>query len=304
MAESTRQTGQDHSKFDSMSTAELNEYLRQDSYCEDSNLDDILYVMKVLERREKEDGNYSPPDVEKAWAEFQKYYNTEDNDGKPLHDFDDEFDDMFGNEPAAKITSIKKARKGISRTIKSIISVAAVLCVILAGSVTAKALGYDIWDAVIVWTKDTFGFETPVNEPKPTPYVKHIPEELIELKNLMTEHGLSKTLIPGYIPEGYKIGNLEYDNLGDADTIFCQLSNGANDIMLIYSIHSGDSASFQLEKDALSPEKYESGGTTYYIMSNMDDYFVSWLTDNVECTILGIPSHDEALKMITSLNQS
>lgn len=300
MAESTRQTGQDHSKFDNMSTAELNEYLRQDSYCEDSNLDDILYVMEVLERREKEDGNYSPPDVQKAWAEFQKYYNTEDNDGKPLHDFDDEDDD----EPTAEIISIKKARKGLNRTIKSIISVAAVLCVILAGSVTAKALGYDIWDAVIVWTKDTFGFETTVNEPKPTPYVKQIPEELDELKNLMTEHGLSNKLIPGYIPEGYKLANLEYSDLGDADTIFCHLSNGSNDIMLIYSMYSGDSTSFQLEKDALSPEKYESGGTTYYIMSNMDDYLVTWLSDNVECTILGIPSHDEALKMITSLNQS
>lgn len=304
MAESTRQTGQDHSKFDNMSTAELNEYLRQDSYCEDSNFDDILYVMEVLERREKEDGNYSPPDVQKAWAEFQKYYNTEDNDGKPLHDFDDEFDDMFGSEPTAEIISIKKARKGLSRTVKSLISVAAAIFVVIIGSVTAKALGYDIWDAVIVWTKDTFGFETTVNEPKPSEYVKQIPEELVELKNLMTEHGLSDELIPGYIPEGYKMSNLEYDNLGDADTIFCQLSNGANDIMLIYSIHSGNSNSFQLEKDALSPEKYESGGTTYYLMSNMDDYFVSWLTGNVECTILGIPSHDEALKMITSLNQS
>lgn len=300
MAESTRQKDRDHSKFDNMSTAELNEYLRQDSYCEDSNLDDILYVMEVLERREKEDGNYSPPDVQKAWAEFQKYYNTEDNDGKPLHDFDDEDDD----EPTAEIISIKKARKGLNRTIKSIISVAAVLCVILAGSVTAKALGYDIWDAIIVWTKDTFGFETTVNEPKPSEYVKQIPEELTELNDLMLNHGLSNKLIPSYIPEGYKMGSLEYDDLGDADTIFCQLSNGANDIMLIYSIHSGDSTSFQLEKDALSPEKYESGGTTYYIMSNMDDYLVSWLSDNVECTILGIPSHDEALKMITSLYQS
>lgn len=304
MAESTRQTGQDHSKFDNMSTAELNEYLRQDSYCEDSNLDDILYVMEVLERRERQDGNYSPPDVQKAWAEFQKYYNTEDNDGKPLRDFDDEFDDMFGSEPAAEIISIKKARKGLRRTVKSLISVAAAIFVVIIGSVTAKALGYDIWDAVIVWTKDTFGFVTTVNEPKPTPYVKQIPEELADLKNLMTEHSLSDELIPGYIPEGYKMSNLEYDNLGDADTIFCQLSNGANDIMLIYSIHSGNSNSFQLEKDALSPEKYESGGTTYYLMSNMDDYFVTWLSDNVECTISGIPSRDEALKMIASFNQN
>lgn len=304
MAESTRQTGQDHSKFDNMSTAELNEYLRQDSYCEDSNLDDILYVMEVLERREKEDGNYSPPDVQKAWAEFQKYYNTEDNDGKPLHDFDDEFDDMFGSEPTAEIISIKKARKGLSRTVKLLTSVAAAIFVVIIGSVTAKALGYDIWDAVIVWTKDTFGFVTTVNEPESTYYVKQIPEELTELNDLMLNHGLSNKLIPSYIPEGYKLANLEYADLDDADTIFCQLSNGSNDIMLIYSRYSGDFTSFQLEKDALSPEKYESGGTTYYIMSNMDDYLVSWLSDNVECTISGIPSHDEALKMITSLNQS
>ena len=260
--------------------------------------------MEVLERREKEDGNYSPPDVQKAWAEFQKYYNTEDNDGKPLHDFDDEFDDMFGSEPTAEITSIKKARKGLSRTVKSLISVAAAIFVVIIGSVTAKALGYDIWDAVIVWTKDTFGFETTVNEPKPTPYVKQIPEELVDLKNLMTEHSLSDELIPGYIPDGYKILNLQYADLADADSIFCQLSNGSNDIMLMYSMYSGDSASFQLEKDALSPEKYESGGTTYYLMSNMEDYIVTWLSDNVECTISGIPSRDEALKMIASLNQS
>ena len=120
----------------------------------------------------------------------------------------------------------------------------------------------------------------------------------------MTEHSLSDELIPSYIPDGYKILNLQYADLADADSIFCQLSNGSNDIMLMYSIHSGDSASFQLEKDALSPEKYESGGTTYYIMSNMDDYIVTWLSDNVECTISGIPSRDEALKMIASLNQS
>lgn len=89
-----------------------------------------------------------------------------------------------------------------------------------------------------------------------------------------------------------------------ADPYIFPVSNGSNDILFIYRIYSGDSTSFQLEKDALSPEKYESGGTTYYIMSNMDDYFVSWLSGNIECTISGISTHDEALKMITSLNQS
>lgn len=285
-----------HSEFDNMSTAELNEYLRQDSYCADSATDDVLYVMELLERREKEENTSNLPDVQKAWAEFQKYYNTEDNDAKPLHDFDD--------EPTTEITNIKKARKGLSRTVKSLISVAAVICVILVGSFTAKGLGYDIWDAIAVWTKNTFHFERTVNEPMPTPYAKQIPEELTELKSLMIEHSLSYSLIPGYIPEGYKTVNLQYNDLDGTSTVFCQLSNGSHDIILLYIAHSEDFTSLQLEKDDALPEKYEHGGTTYYIMSNMDDYLVSWLSDNVECTILGIPSHDEALKMITSLYQS
>ena len=77
MAESTRQTSHDYSRFDNMSTAELNEYLRQDSYRDDSDMDEVLYVMEVLARREKEENKHDLPDVQKAWEEFQKYYNTE-----------------------------------------------------------------------------------------------------------------------------------------------------------------------------------------------------------------------------------
>ena len=304
MAESTRQTSHDYSRFDNMSTAELNEYLRQDSYRDDSDIDEVLYVMEVLAQREKEENKHDLPDVQKAWEEFQKYYNTEDNDGKPLHDFDDEFDDGFDDEPVAEVTSIKSARKGINRGIKSLISVAAVVCIILVGSFTSKALGYDIWDAIIVWTRDTFGFETAANEAEPTPYVKQIPEELEKLEDLMDVHGLPDYIIPSYIPAGYKMKDLQCDELADTTNIFCQLNNGSNDIMLLYRTYLEDSTSFQLEKDALSPEKHEINGTTYYIMSNMDDYFVTWLSENVECTILGIPSHDEALKIINSLKQS
>lgn len=60
MSEATQRTGQDHSKFDNMSTAELNEYLRQDAERDDSDLDDVLYIMEVLAKREKEENKRSP----------------------------------------------------------------------------------------------------------------------------------------------------------------------------------------------------------------------------------------------------
>ncbi len=114
MSEATQRTGQDHSKFDNMSTAELNEYLRQDAERDDSDLDDVLYIMEVLAKREKEENNDNLPDVRKAWASFQANYNTADNDGRPLHDFDDEAE----GKAEADITSIKSASKGITRVEK------------------------------------------------------------------------------------------------------------------------------------------------------------------------------------------
>lgn len=114
MSEATQRTGQDHSKFDNMSTAELNEYLRQDAERDDSDLDDVLYIMEVLAKREKEENNDNLPDVRKAWSSFQANYNTADNDGRPLHDFDDEAE----GKAEADITSIKSASKGITRVEK------------------------------------------------------------------------------------------------------------------------------------------------------------------------------------------
>lgn len=114
MSEATQRTGQDHSKFDNMSTAELNEYLRQDAERDDSDLDDVLYIMEVLAKREKEENNDNLPDVRKAWSSFQANYNTADNDGRPLHDFDDDAE----GKAEADITSIKSASKGITRVEK------------------------------------------------------------------------------------------------------------------------------------------------------------------------------------------
>lgn len=99
MSEANRSTGQDYSVFDRMSTEELNEYLRKDSYksSDESNMDEILYVMEVLAKREEQDPTCDVPDVQAAWASFIQNYYTEDGDGKSLYDFDDEDDEP---EPA------------------------------------------------------------------------------------------------------------------------------------------------------------------------------------------------------------
>lgn len=75
MSESKEHFYRDFSKFDEMSTEELNEILRQDSQLpdgEDSDTDAILYIMGVIAKRNQELPSSDFGDVNHAWSSFTK----------------------------------------------------------------------------------------------------------------------------------------------------------------------------------------------------------------------------------------
>lgn len=292
MSEANRSTGQDYSVFDRMSTEELNEYLRKDSYksSDESNMDEILYVMEVLAKREEQDPTCDVPDVQAAWASFIQNYYTEDGDGKSLYDFDDEDDEP---EPAPKRRSW---------SMKPFISAAAAVFIILIGSITANARGFNVLDAITAWTLDTFSFVNTTDIPAETPHTKQIPDELYELDHMLRRHGLPNTLLPSYIPKGYKVAAVKCEELPDNTTIVCQLSNGSNSIILTYDSCSPNSLLPEFQKDSDAPEEYEHNGTVYYIMTNMENYLASWLSGDTVCSIFGVQSHNELIKIIDSID--
>lgn len=93
MSESKEHFYRDFSKFDEMSTEELNEILRQDSQLpdgEDSDTDAILYIMGVIAKRNQELPSSDFGDVNHAWSSFNKNYRFASSEGCSLFDFDDE----------------------------------------------------------------------------------------------------------------------------------------------------------------------------------------------------------------------
>ena len=83
-----------YSKYDSMSTEYLEELLRLDAELpvgEGTDIDEILYILEVIEEREREHptGRYSEVDVNAAWESFQSKYLPYIMDGHSLYDFDD-----------------------------------------------------------------------------------------------------------------------------------------------------------------------------------------------------------------------
>ena len=143
MSTSTR----DFSHLDKLSTEELQEILRQDSLLDDdsSDIDTILYITDLLAKRS--DSSNNSKDVEAAWKSFKENYYPYISDPEPLYSFD---------SPEDKV--VKAKPRHLSRAMRTL-SVAAVLAVvIISGSVTASAFGYNLWGAVAEWTRDTFGF--------------------------------------------------------------------------------------------------------------------------------------------------
>ncbi|MFQ9472896.1 MAG: hypothetical protein ACLR0P_06990 [Oscillospiraceae bacterium] len=59
-----------------LNTEQLEELLRMDmEMAEPGNEDVVFHILEVIEQREDEHPTGRIPDVDKAWAEFQEYYN-------------------------------------------------------------------------------------------------------------------------------------------------------------------------------------------------------------------------------------
>lgn len=282
-----------------MNTEALNEILRQDYRLpdgEESNMDVIVYIMEIIADREKKQAIYGLRDADVAWKSFNENYRPF-IDEKSLYE-DDEDDEVTitqaGESAAQTSTSGQLLRRRKSGFLRLAGVAAAVMVLAFACSLTAYAMGFDLWGAVATWTKETFGFEAVAGN-------RSIPEQLSEFELLMNEHGLTGDLLPSYLPGNYSTEDM-ICNEGLASTVlYCQLMDGENSIVLQYTIYEDGQFATKFEKDYGEPEILEIDNTKYYIMTNAGTYYAVWASDNVECCISDLSSHDELIQMLISI---
>ena len=77
--------------LDQFTTAQLEALLRNESERTDGDRTDVVFhILEVIEKREQENPTGRLPDEDKAWAEFQQYYNIPEGDGQELYGASDE----------------------------------------------------------------------------------------------------------------------------------------------------------------------------------------------------------------------
>ena len=279
MSTSTR----DFSHLDKLSTEELQEILRQDSLLDDdsSDIDTILYITDLLAKRS--DSSNNSKDVEAAWKSFKENYYPYISDSEPLYSFD---------SPEDKVVKAKPRR--LSRAMKTL-SVAAVLAVvIISGSVTASAFGYNLWGAVAEWTRDTFGFTQSSQNNGIYPFEN--------LRDALAAYDIDEPIVPQWIPDGYGEDTVQAAETPDSKIIVAVSKYGSKEIKLEVKIFDDPSNRhwlYEMFEDDV--EKYFSNGIDFYIMKNDDFTRVSWAVGNNECSILCSLKPKEIYRMVDSI---
>ena len=204
---------------------------------------------------------------------------------EPIYDLDED-------EPVSISGKVTKKRAPLKRTL---IAVAAVIVILVGGTIIASANGTDLWGTIISWTAETFGFREKAGADR------QIPEQLEQLAEYFDQYNISREKLPTYIPEGYV--NIETNaSLLGADLLFvCGLNNNDKTIIIRYELHRGESFNTLIEKDGDDPEVFKLGDRTFYLFTNESIPCAAWMDGNLECIIFGAESREELIKIIESI---
>lgn len=285
MSEEQCRGARDFSRYDSMTTEELEKILRLDAEApmeQESDTELILYVMEVLAKRKNKENTGKT--AQESWESFQKHYLTQDAE-------------HHGHTPKAA-TNGNTPQPWLRRLIACAAAIILVLCIPLS----AKAFGWeDVWNVVARWAKDTFSFvngeSSDVSDPSPDDCDKYA-----TLQELLQENNIDSSLVPTWIPDGYVLEKVEDDISPAQEVYIAYYKNGDMNLTLrVQTYVSTKLQNIEIEEDSI--EVYLVEGIKYYIIKNMEQLRAVWIVGSYECIISGDLSMEEVKMMIDSIEK-
>lgn len=269
-----RRTG-NLSYCDTMTTEELEEILRLDAEMpegQESDTEKILYIMEVL--AERRNTSHTGNTALEAFESFKQNYMPETDDN---------------------IIPIKTHRR-MPRWVRSLTAAAAVLAILLAGSVTAKAFGFNVWKAVIQWTRETFHFGDWGNSD---------PNSNLQFDSFqaaLEEGNIPAWLVPTSIPDGFNLTDITVEQSPLKNTYRAIYINAEKDFVITVRDYLNGEPVYIEQSEGLT-EEYQASGITYYLFSNFNHNRAVWLQESYECDISGDVTIEELKQMIESVRK-
>lgn len=313
MSELSKKDRHDYSKYDEMSTESLEEILRLDfqmSEDVESDIDAIMYISEVIAKR-KEQSNTPAVDVDTAWERFRTKYLPY-ADGRSLYDFDDDEPSHTGTTVSVSDTSSTDGKKHISartkRRLGRVAFIAAAVAALLGlMTVTAYALGFDLWGSFARWTQDVFSFAS-ASETGNTDSEKEAPAMDVEyatLQEALDIHGVTEPLAPTWVPDGFEIDSVSVDASSSPRAVIFQANYCCEERWIAVQItmhrdsHSSTYTEWQKDDEGVTIIELEN--CTFYMMRNGEWECAAWSNGAFEGYITADVTFEELSEIVKSI---
>ena len=273
-------------KYDAMSTDELQQILRDDaskSEGAESDTETLFYVMEVLaKRRQARNEGKSPAE---ALESFKQNYYTE-NDISSVSE---------STTAAFKPSSRGRWRRGL-------IAAAAMLVIVIGSSITANAMGFDLWEVIAKWTQETFHFSQigQVEESNaPSPEFDY---PCASLQEALNNYDISTAIVPTWIPDGYTESDVRITDTPKQRMFIAKYASDDN-VLIIRIADYLNSKPMQIEQSDSLIKIHTVSDIDYYIFDNDGCLQAVWINDNYECFISGPVTVTQIEEMIDSIRK-
>ncbi len=284
--------------FDDYSVEELKEAYNRLFFLSELNDADLAELKQVLAALQEKDPLPPSRSVDELWDEFQTLYAPNSAELGIRGGIDSEEVVKAKPEPdaAADIPSKVKPSPIPQKRHRKILRfglIAAVLVVILAAiTVTAAAMGYNLWGWLPIWGEEELHFES--ETPRQEPYevvLQNIPMVLDSL-------GIREPLYPTWLPED--LARAEVQIVEEPLFLFEKFIGNDRRLSITISPTSGSETTIY-QKTNNAPIEYFSNDVVHYVFDNTNEVVSVWYTGDYTVLIAGGVSLDEMKKVIDSV---
>ena len=175
---------------------------------------------------------------------------------------------------------------------------------ILFFSLPTAAEAKNIPEVLTWWSDNLFQVFRPGSRPNVEEYVyKTNHPGLQEIHDAVTEAGITAPIVPSQLSGEFKLKELKVSQLEKDTFVYACLASGHNQIMFTATTHS-EQAMLQHEKKAESITVWNIAGIDHYVISNNQTLIVTWVTENIECSISADCPEEDVYSLICSIYTS
>lgn len=282
--------------YDDYSVEELKTALQRIFFysdLEDADIEEMEQILAVLRQKAP---FYHPRTSKALWAEFKEEHAKEFA-ALGIQKITDT-EEVVKEAPEANAVETRmlpKSEKRFPQKSRGLLRVAMIaalmVVIIVAATITASAMGLNLWGWVPKWNSEAFSFGGESPEPNELNDASPISAALTQLE-------IHEPVYPHWLPEGF----VSTTTVIETEPIFLHESYFKGDQYISITIEPSeyiDTGMYQ--KDDTFPCEYYTGNHIHYIFADFEQYSATWTCGDLTVLVMGNVSLDEMKRIIDSV---